>query len=284
MAKYIYPTEELFCDNKQKKYPGTAGCVDFLLGGIGTGNVSLGARGNLTTWQIFNQPGQHNTMPYTFFSLWAQTEKGQKVARVLEGKFNPPFNKSQGFFRNEMAGLPRFDSTEMSVEYPFVNLKFVDDSMPVQVELEAFTPFIPLNADDSGIPGVYLNYKIKNPRREKIEVSVAGSMNNAVGFEGYNNFSFMQHAGERINRYRADDRIKGISFTGEGIPENHITWGDMSLVTMAPESSITVKPLWYQGQWTDGGEDFWQDFFDDGRLNESSVYDQVGSTWAENSD
>ena len=284
MAKYIYPTEELFCDNKQKKYPGTAGCVDFLLGGIGTGNVSLGARGNLTTWQIFNQPGQHNTMPYTFFSLWAQTEKGQKVARVLEGKFNPPFNKSQGFFRNEMAGLPRFDSTEMSVEYPFVNLKFADDSMPVQVELEAFTPFIPLNADDSGIPGVYLNYKIKNPRREKIEVSVAGSMNNAVGFEGYNNFSFMQHAGERINRYRADDRIKGISFTGEGIPENHITWGDMSLVTMAPESSITVKPLWYQGQWTDGGEDFWQDFFDDGRLNESSVYDQVGSTWAENSD
>lgn len=284
MAKYIYPTEELFCDNKQKKYPGTAGCVDFLLGGIGTGNVSLGARGNLTTWQIFNQPGQHNTMPYTFFSLWAQTEKGQKVARVLEGKFNPPFNKSQGFFRNEMAGLPRFDSTEMSVEYPFANLKFVDDSMPVQVELEAFTPFIPLNADDSGIPGVYLNYKIKNPRRERIEVSVAGSMNNAVGFEGYNNFSFMQHAGERINRYRADDRIKGISFTGEGIPENHITWGDMSLVTMAPESSITVKPLWYQGQWTDGGEDFWQDFFDDGRLNESSVYDQVGSTWAENSD
>ena len=284
MAKYIYPTEELFCDNKQKKYPGTAGCVDFLLGGIGTGNVSLGARGNLTTWQIFNQPGQRNTMPYTFFSLWAQTEKGQKVARVLEGKFNPPFNKSQGFFRNEMAGLPRFDSTEMSVEYPFVNLKFADDSMPVQVELEAFTPFIPLNADDSGIPGVYLNYKIKNPRRERIEVSVAGSMNNAVGFEGYNNFSFMQHAGERINRYRADEQIKGISFSGEGIPENHITWGDMSLVTMAPESSITVKPLWYQGQWTDGGEDFWQDFFDDGRLNESSVYDQVGSTWADNSD
>lgn len=284
MAKYIYPTEELFCDNKQKKYPGTARCVDFLLGGIGTGNVSLGARGNLTTWQIFNQPGQRNTMPYTFFSLWAQTESGQKVARVLEGKFNPPFNKSQGFFRNEMAGLPRFDSTEMSVKYPFVNIKFVDDNIPVQVELEAFTPFIPLNADDSGIPGVYFNYKIKNPRRERIEVSVAGSMNNAVGFEGYNNFSFMQHAGDRINRYRVDEQIRGISFTGEGIPENHITCGDMSLVTMAPESSITAKPLWYQGQWTDGGEDFWQDFLDDGRLIESSVYDQVGSTWADNSD
>lgn len=284
MTQYVYPTEELFCDNKQKKYPGTAGCVDFLLGGIGTGNVSLGARGNLTTWQIFNQPGQHNTMPYTFFSIWTQTESGQKVAKVLEGKFNPPFNKSQGFFRNEMAGLPRFDSTEMRVEYPFVNLKFADESVPVQVELEAFTPFIPLNADDSGIPGAYLNYKIKNPRKERITVSIAGSLNNAVGFVGYNNFSFMQHVGDRINQYRTDNEIRGISFMGEEIPRYHITWGDMALVTTAPESSVTVKPLWYQGQWTDGGEDFWQDFSTDGRLSETSVYDQVGSVWADNSD
>ena len=69
MKHLIYPTEELFCDNEQKKYPGTAGCVDFLLGGIGTGNVSLGARGNLTTWQTFNLPGQLHRMPYTFFSI-----------------------------------------------------------------------------------------------------------------------------------------------------------------------------------------------------------------------
>ena len=54
--KKIYSDDELFCNNEQKAYSGDAGCVDFLLGGIGTGNVSLGARGNLTTWQIFNQP------------------------------------------------------------------------------------------------------------------------------------------------------------------------------------------------------------------------------------
>ena len=64
--KKIYSDDELFCNNEQKAYSGDAGCVDFLLGGIGTGNVSLGARGNLTTWQIFNQPGQLNRMPYTF--------------------------------------------------------------------------------------------------------------------------------------------------------------------------------------------------------------------------
>ena len=67
--KKIYSDDELFCNNEQKAYSGDAGCVDFLLGGIGTGNVSLGARGNLTTWQIFNQPGQLNRMPYTFFYM-----------------------------------------------------------------------------------------------------------------------------------------------------------------------------------------------------------------------
>ena len=49
----------------------------------------------------------------------------------------------------------------MSAEYPFVRVKLEDKQVPVQVEMEAFTPFIPLNADDSGIPGAYLNYREK---------------------------------------------------------------------------------------------------------------------------
>lgn len=275
--KKIYSDDELFCNNEQKAYSGDAGCVDFLLGGIGTGNVSLGARGNLTTWQIFNQPGQLNRMPYTFFSIWMKQDGGEAVSRVLESKLNPPFNRSQGFFRNEVAGLPRFDSSVMTTKYPFVNIEFRDEEIPVQISLEAYTPFIPLNAKDSGIPGAYLNYKVKNTTKENIEISIAGSMNNAVGFEGYNNFSFMKHAGDRENEYRSDDVIRGIMYTGKNFSDKHITWGNMALSTTEKEEYITKKPLWYQGQWTDGGEDFWQDFSTDGRLNNESIYDQVGS-------
>ena len=282
--KKIYSDDELFCNNEQKAYSGDAGCVDFLLGGIGTGNVSLGARGNLTTWQIFNQPGQLNRMPYTFFSIWMKQDGGEAVSRVLESKLNPPFNRSQGFFRNEVAGLPRFDSSVMTTKYPFVNIEFRDEEIPVQISLEAYTPFIPLNAKDSGIPGAYLNYKVKNTTKENIEISIAGSMNNAVGFEGYNNFSFMKHAGDRENEYRSDDVIRGIMYTGKNFSDKHITWGNMALSTTEKEEYITKKPLWYQGQWTDGGEDFWQDFSTDGRLNNESIYDQVGSNWAEKSD
>ena len=33
-----------------------AGALTFPLGGIGTGTVSLGARGNFRDWEIFNRP------------------------------------------------------------------------------------------------------------------------------------------------------------------------------------------------------------------------------------
>lgn len=49
-------------------------------------------------------------------------------------------------------------------------------------------------------------------------------MNNAVGFEGYNNFSFMKHAGDRENEYRSDDVIRGIMYTGKNFSDKHITW------------------------------------------------------------
>lgn len=131
------------------------------MGGIGTGNVSVGARGELRSWQIFNEPGQFNFLPYTFFALRAEVEGGEAVSKILESKLNPPFTHPEGTLRCELGGLPRFEKSTMSAEYPFVRVKLEDKQVPVQVEMEAFTPFIPLNADDSGIPGAYLNYRVK---------------------------------------------------------------------------------------------------------------------------
>lgn len=102
------------------------------------------------------------------------------------------------------------------------------DEMLVQVSLEAFTPFIPLNADDSGIPGAYFQCKVKNPGRERVEVSITGSMNNSVGFEGYNDFSFMQHVVERVNENRDEKGIRGITYTGRDFSDRHITWAENS--------------------------------------------------------
>ena len=50
--------------------------VAFPLGGIGTGTVSLGGRGNLRDWEIFNRPnkGKDGKLDHTFFALRAERE------------------------------------------------------------------------------------------------------------------------------------------------------------------------------------------------------------------
>jgi uncharacterized protein (DUF608 family) len=91
----------------------------FPLGGIGTGNVSLGARGNLRDWEIFNQPAKGNTLPNTFFALYTHQEGQTAVTRVLEGPIPPPHALSHGYHPISGAGLPRCAASQFQGEYPF---------------------------------------------------------------------------------------------------------------------------------------------------------------------
>ena len=65
----LYTKNELFCSNTQKIYDNKAEEARFYLGGIGTGNFCVGSRGQLANWQLFNQPGFDNILPYTFFAI-----------------------------------------------------------------------------------------------------------------------------------------------------------------------------------------------------------------------
>src|ERR1043166_4595900 len=84
--------------------------IAFPLGGIGTGTVSLGGRGQLRDWEIFNRPGKGRDLPYTFFALWAHADGSEPVARVLESQLQPPFAGATGPPTGRVAGLPRLRS------------------------------------------------------------------------------------------------------------------------------------------------------------------------------
>ena len=59
------------------------------LGGIGTGVVSLGGRGNLHDWEIVNRPAKGFDLEQTFFSLYTRSADGQTTAHALEGVIPP---------------------------------------------------------------------------------------------------------------------------------------------------------------------------------------------------
>ena len=82
--KSIYSPRELYAKGGKQHYPRHAKEAAFPLGGIGTGNVSIGARGELRDWEIFNWPGKKNFLPFSFFAIWAQKPDQAPVAKILE--------------------------------------------------------------------------------------------------------------------------------------------------------------------------------------------------------
>src|SRR5438132_11051520 len=126
--------------------------IAFPLGGIGTGTVSLGGRGELRDWEIFNRPAKGRSLPFTFFALWAQPAGGDAIARVLERQLLPPFVADRGLPPWGVAGLPRLREATFGGMYPIAVARFADDLLPMRIELEAYTPFAPFDDRLSGMP------------------------------------------------------------------------------------------------------------------------------------
>jgi non-lysosomal glucosylceramidase len=255
-----------------RTFPREARIAAFLLGGIGTGNVSVGSRGELRDWELFNHPGKGDYMPFSFFALRAAADD-HVVSRVLEAQLNPPHAKSHGYFNGELAGLPRFRHSRMWATYPFVYVELWDDDVPVRVVMEAFTPFVPLDEEASGIPGAIIRYHVRNSSDRPQRVSVVGSMANALGFRGYDVFGNLKLAGAVANRVLEGGPL-GVSFSNAADPGSEV-FGTIAFATTAP--AATVRRSWLEGQWTDNAEDFWQDFTADGELDAERVVTAKGS-------
>ena len=255
-------------NDKIRAFDSTATAVAFPLGGIGAGNVSLSARGHLRDWEIFNRPAKGQDMPNAFFAIRTQVAGQEPVARVLEGPVQPPHDLSHGYHPVDHGGLPRMSGATFYGQYPFAQIDFDDSQLPVQVQLEAFTPLIPLNPEDSGLPCACLTYTIHNPLAKPVDLTVVGSLFNPVG--GLELDIFKRHvsgqAGRGLNEFRQTDDFRGLFLHSEGIDPADLHYGNLSLVTDFPE--ITVKPAWLRGGWWDFLREFWDDFVSDGLLTD----------------
>jgi hypothetical protein len=241
--------------------PHTSERAAFPLGGIGTGNVSLGARGELRDWEFENLPDKGRLNPYSFFAIHAAPAGGDAVTRVLEARATGRHDWDAGYGFDRLAGLPRLAGATMHGEYPVVDIDFHDDALPVEVSLHAFTPLVPLDPDASGIPAAVLRYRVTNPGGAPVAVTIAGSLSHTAGRgEG----PFGMRAAQTVQwREDGDTGVRGLDF-GIRLPEDDFGYGTMSLTTTDP--ATTVKPQWVTGFWPDGPRLFWSDFRDDGLL------------------
>jgi len=240
--------------------------IAFPLGGVGAGSISLGGRGQLRDWEIFNKPDKGRSPDYAFASIWVKAGSSKPIARVLESRLMPPYEGSSGLGAANVPGLPRLESATFTGEFPLAHIDFEDSTQPVRVTLEAFTPFIPLDAEESGLPVAILRYRLTNTGRGPVSASVAFTLDNPVGAQG------------RTNALRKSDAMAELFMTNPFQPAQDPMAGSFSLAVLDAADGLTYQTGWQDARWWNGPLLFWDDFSSDGRLESGGpVRNAVGS-------
>ncbi len=176
------------------------------VGGIGCGQLYLGGDGKLWYWQIFKPNYSTDYADVTVGPHYAKPLSPVSLIRQGFGiKVKAP-GKEQ--VRELAAG--GFSDISFRGEYPIGKVSYRDADCPVEVTLEAFSPFIPLKAELSGLPATVFEYTLRNASENAVELEIAGWLQNAVCF-GEEQPAFGVHR----NRVSRDGQLLQVQFSAE---------------------------------------------------------------------
>jgi uncharacterized protein (DUF608 family) len=155
------------------------------IGGICCGQLYLGGDGKLWHWDIFNRvvgtgDGHYAHPPKPASPL----DQGFALRIAQAGKSQVRALDNTGWGEVEFIG-----------EYPIGLVEYRDPASPVSVSLQAFSPFIPLNTEDSALPATVMQFTVKNASVAPVEAELTGWLENAVCLH-----SAAEGAGQHRNR------------------------------------------------------------------------------------
>jgi len=248
------------------------------LGGIGTGTVSLGGRGELRDWEIMNRPAKGfnttaNLNNAPFFSIYTKEKGKVPVTKALLGPLYPwEYQHMEG---RSVAnhGMPRFEKASFDAAYPFGQVHLTDSKMPVSVTIKGFNPLIPGQAEASGIPIAVLYYEVKNITDAPLEVAVCGTMRNFIGMDGSKKQKNWKGEYEPVganhnkNQFLQYRDLQGIFMYSDSVKKDDPAWGTIALSTIA-EDTVTYRTGTVPDDWSNAVLNFWDDFSRDGELTE----------------
>jgi non-lysosomal glucosylceramidase len=239
--------------------------ISFPLGGIGAGSIGLGGRGQLRDWEIFNRADIGNSPPYAFPSIWIKRPGASPTAHVLEARIEPPYQGQDGLGSQNVPGLSRLEGATFTGEFPLARVTYHDGRLPISIALEAGTPFIPLDADASGLPIAVLRYRVRNTSTSPLSVSIAFSIENPVRSLRVGKSD--NEADGRINEHRMGSGVEGLLMRNPGLEASDPGNGSFALTVLNPHASeLTILKGWPAGRWWNSPMLFWDDFSSDGQL------------------
>ncbi|MDW8103472.1 MAG: GH116 family glycosyl hydrolase [Armatimonadota bacterium] len=203
------------------------------LGGIGAGSVEIRPDGLLHEWQIFNagrwapqapcglRPEERILPEDCVFVLRVATP-GDVQLRYLALRESLHDLYSAGWAR-------AVQSIQFEGTFPLARLRYLDDSLPVQVTAEVFSPFIPLDSRASGTPGFFIRFLVRNRADVPVDVSIAGVLRNMVGLG--------QESRQPRNHVRKVRDALALHLQADGLQPDHCSTGDMTFAARGGEVS-----------------------------------------------
>src|SRR5665213_1996202 len=178
-------------------------------------------------------------------------------------------------------GLSRLKAAKFTGEYPLAYVDFEDRRLPVKIELDAFSPFIPHNPDDSGLPVAILRYRVTNPGFDtaKVGIGIAFSIDNSVTSSVDDSTLAALAQEKRLNEYRAEPQLEGLLMSNPGLSSNDPMYGSFVLAAVPEESTrVTHWRGWTKkGSWT-APLLFWDAFSENGQFGiEPNPHNSVGT-------
>ncbi len=164
----------LFARGTKEVYSGQAlENIGMPCGGIGSGQLYLCGDGTLGCWQIMNDAASN------WVAGTSSTYQHRGIAKPVEQGFSLRYETADGPVTRSL-NRDGFRDIVFKGEYPIGTVTYRDPDCPVRVTLEAFSPFIPLNDDDSALPATFFHITVENTSDTPVGVSLTGWLENPV--------------------------------------------------------------------------------------------------------
>jgi non-lysosomal glucosylceramidase len=214
------------------------------VGGICAGQLYLGGDGKLWYWDIFNTKKMKDTHSVrSYREPYRRSDTADKAQNVLKQGFAIRLHTNQKVITKQL-DRDSFTTIKFAGQYPIGEVTYTDPSLPVEVKLQAFSPFIPLDLASSTYPATMLEYSITNKSDEDAEGELFGWLENAVCIES-------RHAQPCTLRNRIEDQPDLVTLQLDATPRDQSTpkeplrdlpdYGSMALAVVAkPPNAVAT--------------------------------------------
>ncbi|KAK3124936.1 hypothetical protein QOZ80_7BG0596890 [Eleusine coracana subsp. coracana] len=223
------------------------------LGGMGSGSISRGFRGEFKHWQITPGSSEMSPVMANQFSIFVTREGGnKKYSSVLAP------GQLDGLKKPSDDGISSWDwklkGDRSTYHALFPRAWTVYDGEPdpeLKVSCRQISPFIPHNYQESSLPSSVFVYTLVNTGKERAKVSLLLIWANSIG-------GVSQHSGGHVNEpFVGENGISGVllhhktagnnppvTFAIAACENQNVNVTVLPVFGLSGESSVTAREMW----------------------------------------